>query len=63
VDTILFAPLMANRPRSVSDVVKDWDEKKVLQKVTQAKLNRINFGGDETTGQGFVALKFLGGEA
>ncbi len=63
VDTVLYAPLMANRPRSDSDAVKGWDEKKVLQKITQANLNRINFGGDETTGQGFVALKFLGGEA
>lgn len=61
VDTILYAPLIANRPRSSDPAVKDWDENKVISKVAQANLSRINFGGDETVGQGFVALKFLGG--
>jgi CRISPR-associated protein Cmr4 len=61
IDTLLYVPLMANKSRS-NDATKDMSDNDVLEKISKAGLSRINFGGDETTGQGFVALKFLGGE-
>lgn len=60
VDTLMYVPLMANAPRYKSKTI-EWDAATTLKKLTDIKLTRINFGGDETTGQGFVALKFLGG--
>lgn len=69
VDTLMYVPLVAQDSRykpanlpNGNDVPKlKADE--VLKKITAAhKISRINFGGDETTGQGFVSVRFLGGE-
>lgn len=62
IDTLLYVPLMANKSRSTEELFKNMSDGDVLKKISKAGLSRINFGGDETTGQGFVALKFLGGE-
>jgi len=54
VDTLLYAPLMATRSRAnVSLSGQD-----ILQKVKGLKVPRTQLGGDETTGQGMVALRF-----
>lgn len=57
VDTVMYVPLIANRSREGKKQSAD----QVLQKVTNTAPSRINFGGDETTGQGYVAVKFMGG--
>ena len=59
VDTLLYAPLMATKPR-MKDV--DLDAAGILKKIDDLKLTRTQLGGDETTGQGMVALRFAGGE-
>jgi len=58
VDTLLYAPLMATGSRS-KDV--NLDAKQVLQKLADLPLPRVQLGGDETTGQGVVALRMSGG--
>jgi CRISPR-associated protein Cmr4 len=59
VDSLLYVPIVASQPRRNGTEMKtDAD---VLKKLTSALPGRINFGGDETTGQGFVALKVWGG--
>ncbi len=57
-DSLLYAPVMASpsRARGV-----DLDGQAILQKVTSLGLTRAQLGGDETTGQGMVALTFVGG--
>lgn len=60
VDTLLYAPLMASRSRS--DSLKLTGEE-ILNKLQGIGLVRLQLGGDETTGQGLVALRFYGGEA
>lgn len=57
VDTVMYVPLIANQSREGKKQSAD----SILQKVTQSTLPRINFGGDETTGQGWVAVKFMDG--
>jgi CRISPR-associated protein Cmr4 len=59
VDTLLYAPLMATKSRR-DGVDLDTGEK-VLQKIDALGLVRTQLGGDETTGQGMVALRFTGG--
>lgn len=63
IDSLLYVPLMANDSRSTEESTKDLKNSDILKKITGCGLSRINFGGDETTGQGFVALKFLGGDS
>lgn len=67
VDTVLYVPLVAQKSRYEK---KELNPDQVLKKITSPDandkhkgLNRINFGGDETTGQGYVSVKFLGGGA
>jgi len=62
VDTLMYVPLSAQSSRYREHKISA-DE--VLKRITAAthKVTRINFGGDETTGQGFVAMRFLGGES
>ncbi len=58
VDTVLYVPLMATRSRLKKN---DIDANTILGKITKDEtLTRINLGGDETTGQGIVGLKFGG---
>lgn len=60
VDTLLYAPLMATASRTDEIVL---DAAGVLNKLTKLGLARVQLGGDETTGQGIVALTFAGGAA
>jgi len=55
VDTLLYAPLMATRSRSSS---VSLNGQQVLEKVKGLGLVYTQLGGDETTGQGMVALRF-----
>lgn len=56
VDTVLYAPLMATPPRMPEAPFAT--AKEILQKVVKLDLPRTHLGGDETTGQGMVALRF-----
>lgn len=60
VDSILYAPVQSTPARRKDATLKDANA--ILKAVTDLKLSRIHLGGDETTGQGVVALKFVGGE-
>lgn len=55
VDTLLYAPLMATPARGGASL----NGQQVLQEVTGLGLSRTQLGGDETTGQGMVALRFV----
>jgi CRISPR-associated protein Cmr4 len=59
VDALLYTPLMATKSRMNGTNLSAAD---VLQRVTNQHLARTQLGGDETTGQGMVALRFAGGE-
>jgi CRISPR-associated protein Cmr4 len=58
VDTLLYAPLMATKSRA-SGV--DLSGRQVLEKVKGLGLVHTQLGGDETTGQGMVTLRFSDG--
>jgi CRISPR-associated protein Cmr4 len=61
-DTLLYAPVMATDARTkVNGNGMKADE--VLKRVVDLNLDRTQLGGDETTGQGFVALRFGNGGA
>jgi CRISPR-associated protein Cmr4 len=55
VDTLLYAPLMATGIRDGKD---KRTAKDVLNEIDSLKLTRFQLGGDETTGQGWVAATF-----
>lgn len=57
VDTLLYAPLMATSTRDGSKTSAE----DVLKKIADLNLSRTQLGGDETTGQGMVALRIVGG--
>lgn len=59
IDTLLYSPLMATKSRANG---VDLSGEAILQKVTGLNLARTQLGGDETTGQGMVALHFAGGD-
>lgn len=54
VDTLLYAPLMGTKSRGGIDL----SAQEVLEKVQGIGLVHTQLGGDETTGQGMVALRF-----
>ncbi len=56
VDTLLYAPLLATRSRAQNGV--SLDALTVLKRLIDLELQRLQLGGDETTGQGIVALRF-----
>ncbi|MEJ5376848.1 MAG: type III-B CRISPR module RAMP protein Cmr4 [bacterium] len=56
VDSLLYVPLMAGPSRAHG---VDLDGQAILQKVASLGLTRTQLGGDETTGQGIVALRFV----
>jgi CRISPR-associated protein Cmr4 len=60
-DTLLYAPVMATDARTKVNG-NGMKADMVLQRVMDLKLDRTQLGGDETTGQGFVALRFGGGQ-
>ncbi|MCS7011114.1 MAG: type III-B CRISPR module RAMP protein Cmr4 [Anaerolineales bacterium] len=57
-DTLLYAPIMATKTREKNTPLT---AKEVIQKVIEVNLTRTQLGGDETTGQGIVALRFSDG--
>ena len=60
-DTLMYTSIMATKPRN-GETAKDG--KAVLAELTDFindHCSRTNFGGDETTGQGFVSLTCVGG--
>ncbi len=60
-DTLLYAPLMLMKPRQPREdqQAKDKDVNHVLTMVKSALDGKhVQFGGDETTGQGWVVVKF-----
>ncbi|GIV72688.1 MULTISPECIES: type III-B CRISPR module RAMP protein Cmr4 [Caldilinea] len=61
VDTLLYAPLMATKSRTKNKEEVDLSGQQVLAKVKGLRLVYTQLGGDETTGQGMVALRFSDG--
>lgn len=59
VDALLYAPLMATKSRMNGN---ELSAEEILQKISGLNLTRAQLGGDETTGQGMVALRIVGGE-
>lgn len=60
-DTLLYAPLLATKSRtSKIDLTGEQILEKMAKIITQ-NLSRIQLGGNETTGQGIVALRITGG--
>jgi len=57
-DSLLYVPILASPSRNPKVKMSATE---VLDKVKTLNLPRIQMGGDETTGQGFVALRFNGG--
>jgi CRISPR-associated protein Cmr4 len=57
-DTLLYAPLMATKARRTG---VELSADQIMSKLANAGLNRLQLGGDETTGQGVVALRIAGG--
>jgi CRISPR-associated protein Cmr4 len=55
VDTLLYAPVMATGIRDGKDKRTATD---VLNELASLGLTHLQLGGDETTGQGWVAVKF-----
>jgi CRISPR-associated protein Cmr4 len=58
VDTLLYAPLMATKSRNGVKL----SATEILKKISDLNLSRTQLGGDETTGQGMVALRITGGD-
>ncbi|MBX5492949.1 MAG: type III-B CRISPR module RAMP protein Cmr4 [Chloroflexi bacterium] len=54
-DTLLYAPLLASPSRNGAKLTASA----ILQRVADMGAERTQLGGDETTGQGIVALRFL----
>lgn len=54
VDTLLYAPLTATKTRTDK---KTLNADAVLQEIKKLNLNRIQLGGNESTGQGVVRLR------
>ena len=55
VDTLLYTPLLATGVRDGKDQRKASD---VLSELSSLNLTRFQLGGDETTGQGWVGVRF-----
>ncbi len=67
-DSLLYAPLLATRSRAGKKGAGDrWeptvklDGEEILKKIEELSLTRAQLGGDETTGQGMVALRLVRG--
>ena len=69
-DSLLYAPLLATPSRAGKKGAGDrWeptvrlDGEGILKKIEELSLTRAQLGGDETTGQGMVALRLVRGGA
>lgn len=61
VDTLLYAPLMAMKSRMNGTA---WTADQVLSELKGALDGKqVQFGGDETTGQGWTTVTFAGGQS
>jgi CRISPR-associated protein Cmr4 len=60
-DTLMYSMIMANSSRNDGNTQTGNDLLEKLNEFIQNDCSRTNFGGDETTGQGFVALTCAGG--
>lgn len=60
VDSILYVPLLATPARNPKAPASLKTASQILNRATKLELPRVNLGGDETTGQGLVALRFGG---
>ncbi len=60
VDTLLYAPLMMMKPRANGSYRTVDEVLNVLKQSLDGR--RVQFGGDETTGQGWTTVRFAGGE-
>jgi CRISPR-associated protein Cmr4 len=58
VDTLLYAPLLATKSRVRNGNGSGLSAADILKKLMELKLERLQLGGDETTGQGIVATRF-----
>lgn len=58
-DTLLYAPLMATKSRRNGT---EMSAGQVLKAIRGLGVARTRLGGDETTGQGVVALRVMGGQ-
>jgi len=61
-DTLLYTPLLATNSRTNK---ADLNARQILEKIDRIisdDLSRIQLGGNETTGQGIVALRISGGD-
>jgi CRISPR-associated protein Cmr4 len=59
-DTLLYAPIFAARSRRPG---LNLSGKEILARLRQLGITRTQLGGDETTGQGVVAVRFVEGGA
>ncbi len=57
-DSLLFAPMLASSSRS--NKVTRFTGHKFLQSLEECCPKRIQLGGNETTGEGFISLRFNG---
>jgi len=60
IDSLMYIPVMATPSRKKGSTLKTAQE--ILNKVIGLDLLRTSLGGDETTGQGLVALRFGGNQ-
>jgi CRISPR-associated protein Cmr4 len=58
VDTLMYAPLMATQSRAKGT---ELNGEAIMEKLKGLNLVRTQLGGDETTGQGWVSLRFAAG--
>lgn len=57
-DTLLYAPLLATKPRAAQNNSSVNSDSQVLTFVKKLGLDRVQLGGDETVGRGIVKLRF-----
>jgi CRISPR-associated protein Cmr4 len=56
-DTLLYTPIHASKPRKRGALASDTADE-VLKFITDLNLDRVQLGGDETTGRGLVRLRW-----
>ncbi len=62
MDTLLYAPIMASGARTSNDDKNGIDKaQEMLKKIADLGLDHMQLGGDETTGQGWISVRWWGG--